>query len=29
MGIDEVYLGRTPGYITVVRDLLSGAVIPW
>ena len=27
LGIDEVYLGKTLGYITVVRDLLSGAVL--
>jgi transposase len=27
LGIDEVYLGRTFGYITVVRDLESGAVL--
>ena len=27
MGIDEVYLGRTLGFITVVRDLESGAVL--
>lgn len=27
LGIDEVYLGRTFGYITVVRDLQSGAVL--
>ena len=27
LGIDEVYLGRTLGYITVVRDLESGAVL--
>jgi len=27
LGIDEVYLGRIMGYITVVRDLDSGAVL--
>lgn len=27
LGIDEVYLGRTLGYITVVRNLESGAVL--
>ena len=27
LGIDEVYLGRTLGYITIVRDLISGAVL--
>jgi transposase len=27
MGIDEVYLGKIIGYITVVRDLESGAVL--
>jgi transposase len=27
LGIDEVYLGRTMGFITVVRDLESGAVL--
>ncbi|MFQ3224306.1 MAG: transposase [Lentimonas sp.] len=27
LGIDEVYLGKKLGYITVVRDLLSGAVL--
>ncbi len=27
MGIDEVYLGKVMGYITVVRDLESGAVL--
>lgn len=27
LGIDEVYLGKTLGYITVVRDLESGAVL--
>lgn len=27
LGIDEVYLGRTFGYITVVRDLESGSVL--
>lgn len=27
LGIDEVYLGRTFGFITIVRDLDSGAVL--
>ena len=27
LGIDEVYLGKVMGYITVVRDLDSGAVL--
>jgi len=27
LGIDEVYLGKIMGYITVVRDLRSGAVL--
>jgi len=27
LGIDEVYLGKTLGYITIVRDLESGAVL--
>ena len=27
LGIDEVYLGKTLGYITVARDLLRGAVL--
>ena len=27
LSIDEVYLGRTFGYITVVRDLISGSVL--
>jgi len=27
LGIDEVYLGKVMGYITVVRDLNSGAVL--
>jgi len=27
LGIDEVYLGKTPGFITVVRDLDSGNVL--
>ncbi len=27
MGIDEVYLGKTLNYITIVRDLKSGAVL--
>ncbi len=27
LGIDEVYLGKGLGYITIVRDLESGAVL--
>ena len=27
LGIDEVYLGKTLDYITIVRDLISGAVL--
>lgn len=27
LGVDEVYLGKTLGYITIVRDLISGAVL--
>ena len=27
LGIDEVYLGKTLGYITIVRDLISGSVL--
>ena len=27
MGIDEVYLGKKLGYITIVRDLISGSVL--
>lgn len=27
LGIDEVYLGKTLGYITIVRDLISGTVL--
>lgn len=27
LGIDEVYLGKTLGYITIVRDLISGHVL--
>lgn len=27
LGIDEVYLGKVMGYITVVRDMASGAVL--
>lgn len=27
LGIDEVYLGKKLGYITIVRDLISGAVL--
>jgi transposase len=27
LGIDEVYLGKKMGYITVVRDIESGAVL--